>query len=90
MVSNITGVLKTYEIYRSEEKQRLERPGRAGEQKDTVAISGRAMDYQNVRLALQNIPDVRDEIVSAVKKKYESAQNAVTDYEIADKLIGKI
>lgn len=90
MVSNVSGVLKTYEIYKTDERPQPQKANKPDEHKDTVAISGRAKDYQSVRSALQNIPDVRDELVSAVKIKYESKASPVSDSEIADKLIGKL
>ena len=90
MVNSITGVLKTYEVYKSDERYQNKKLSRADEQKDTVAISGRAKDYQSVRSALHNIPDIRDELVSAVKAKYESNVKTVSDSEIAEKLIGKL
>jgi len=90
MVTNISGVLKTYEVYKSEDRQPFHKPVRPDGNVDTVAISDRAMDYQNVRIALQNIPDVREDLVTAVKKKYGANAGAVSDSELIDKIIGKI
>ena len=89
-VSGISGVLKTYEVYKSDERRQVQKAARADENKDTVAISGKAKDYQSARLALQSIPDVRGEIVSAVKKKYDANPNAVSSADIAEKLLSKI
>jgi len=90
MVTNISGVLKTYEVYRSEERPPQLKPVRTDELKDTVAISEKAMDYQSVRLALQSIPDIREDLVAAARKKYESNANAVSDSELIEKLIDKL
>jgi len=91
MISNITGVLKTYEVFKTEEQDRhlVQKTGKPEEYKDTVAISERAKDYQSVRIALQNVPDVREGLVSAVKKKYESGGITASASEIAEKLIAK-
>ena len=90
MVNNISGVLKTYEVYKNEDRHLTQKITKPDELKDTVAISGKAMDYQNARNALGNIPDIREDLVLAARKKYESNANAVSDSDIAEKIAGKI
>ena len=90
MISNVSGVLKTYGVYKTDEKHPAHKQSRSEEYKDTVAISGKAQDYQSARAALLNVPDVRDEVVAAVKQKYESSINPVQISDIADKLISRM
>jgi len=88
MVANVSGVLKTYEVFKSEERHPAQKSNRQDDQKDTVAISDKAQDYQSARTALSNTPDVREDLVSAMIRKYESNAGAVSASDIADKLLG--
>ena len=90
MITNVSGVLETYKVYKTDEKYPVLKTGRQEDLKDTVAISDKAQDYQSVRIALANVPDVREELVAAIKMKYEANKNVVSASEIADKLIDKI
>jgi len=90
MITNVSGVLKTYEVFKPDEKHLTAKSGKHEDLKDTVAISDKAQDYQNVRTALSNAPDVREDVVAAVRQKYASGKNIATASDIAEKLIEKI
>ena len=89
MITNVSGVLKTYEVFKPDEKHAQIKSGKHEEQKDTVAISNRAQDYQNARAALANVPDVREDLVAAVKAKYVSGKGATVS-DVVERLTGKI
>ena len=90
MVTNISNVLKTYGIFNFEDRHQTHKSGKPEEQKDTVAISGAAKDYQYVRAALNNLPDVREDLVSALKQKYGSGISMVPASDIADTILSRV
>ena len=90
MINNVSGLYKAHDVYKIEERpSAVKKSGRPEQTKDEVALSGRAVDYQIARTALQNAPDVREDVVSAMKSKYSSQMSAVSASDIADKLISK-
>ena len=91
MINNVSGLYKTYGVYKVEERHSsVKKNDRPEGHKDTVALSGRGMEYQSARKALQNVPDVREDLVSAIKSKYDSKPYPVSASDIADKLISKL
>lgn len=58
--------------------------------KDEVSISDRAKDYQIVMKALKNIPDIRNDKVDEIVKRYDSSTYNVNGNIVADKIIKSV
>ena len=90
LVTNVSGIIKTYGVFNFEDRHHTHKSSRLEEHKDTVDISGAAMDYQHVRAALNNLPDIREDLVSAAALKYRSGVSMVPASDIADKMLSKL
>ncbi|HHW32014.1 MAG TPA: flagellar biosynthesis anti-sigma factor FlgM [Clostridiaceae bacterium] len=55
--------------------------------KDVVSISGQAKDYQIIKKALENVPDIRHEKIEQLARKYNSAGYRVDGRDVADKML---
>jgi negative regulator of flagellin synthesis FlgM len=53
----------------------------------SVELSGRAKEIQQVRKLVENAPDVREDLVNALKAQIESGEYKVSGEEVADLMI---
>ncbi len=54
---------------------------------DALQISGQGKDYQTAANALKNVPDVREDVVSAIKAQMTEGSYYVSNSMLADKLL---
>ena len=80
-------VLKAEEINGVSPAVRTERVGRAEEKKDMVALSNASKDYQAVKKALAQVPDVRQEKADAIKSRIDGGTYDVRPADIANKML---
>lgn len=55
--------------------------------KDVVSISNQAKDFQTINRALRDVPDIRQERVNELSKRYESGKYDVSGKDVADKIV---
>jgi negative regulator of flagellin synthesis FlgM len=55
--------------------------------KDILSISNQAKDFQTALRALKDIPDIRQDKVKSIQKKFDSGEYNVNGNDLADKLI---
>jgi negative regulator of flagellin synthesis FlgM len=58
--------------------------------KDILSISNQAKDFQTALRALKDIPDIRQDKVKSIQKKFDSGEYNVSGNDLADKLIDSI
>lgn len=56
---------------------------------DQLQISSRGMDYQIAKAAVQNSPDVREELTAPIKEKVQNGTYTVETASFAEKLLQK-
>ncbi|MBQ9140536.1 MAG: flagellar biosynthesis anti-sigma factor FlgM [Lachnospiraceae bacterium] len=56
---------------------------------DQLQISSRGRDYQIAKTAVQNSPDVREELTAPIKEKVQNGTYAVETASFAEKLLQK-
>lgn len=91
-VMKIPGELsKINSIYRTRKSSGLiGKTESASPKKDVLSISNEAKDFQTVKRALKNVPDIRKDKVADILSKYESGGYNVSGREIADKVINSV
>jgi len=92
MDMRVSNAYSTYKIYSNSGSQR---PNKAGFSADTVnrdafTLSGQAEDYQNIRSALSQIPDVRQDQVNSIQARIESGHYNISATAIADKILQNV
>lgn len=85
----ISNILKTYDIYSTPKASSSAKTGKSGKERDTVALSTQAQDYQSISKVLSETPEVREDLVSELKAKIDSNSYSVSADDIASKLISK-
>lgn len=83
----INSASKVYGSYMAPATKNSARASRAEEKKDTLVISGQAKDFQKIMAALSQAPDVRQDKVDELKKKYDSGSYTVDSMDIAGKIL---
>lgn len=78
-VSHLYQANKTKKISKSSET----------EKKDQLEISQSAKDYQTVKNALSQTPDIREDKVAEIKNAMNTGTYNVSAQEIADKMVSK-
>ncbi|MBN1613663.1 MAG: flagellar biosynthesis anti-sigma factor FlgM [Deltaproteobacteria bacterium] len=56
---------------------------------EKVDLSTKAKDIQNLKSAVANLPDVREEKVQELRNRIESGKYNVSGEEIAEKMVGE-
>ncbi len=56
---------------------------------DQLQISSRGMDYQIAKTAVQNSPDVREDLIAPIKERVQNGTYAVDTESFAEKLLQK-
>lgn len=85
----VSSVFQQYDVYNTKKTSSSLKTGKTEEKKDIVALSDQAKDYQALSKILTDVPDVRSDVVSSVKAKYESGSYHVSSDDIATKLVNK-
>lgn len=85
----VSGVFNPYEVYGQKKTASSIKAGKTEDKKDVVALSEQAKDYQALTRIMTEVPDVRADVVSGVKSRYESGSYNVPSEDIAVKLINK-
>lgn len=62
--------------------------GTSGQGKDNIEISSIGRDLNVARNAVKNTSDIREDLVSEIKSRYQSGQYEVNTSAIAEKLLG--
>ena len=83
----IASVLNTYNVYNNNNPsgKKINQSDR-NEAKDTFSLSAQAGDYQTVRKALAQAPDIREDKVAALSAKVSSGTYSVNANDIAAKM----
>lgn len=56
---------------------------------DQLQISSRGMDYQIAKTAVQNTPDVREDLIAPIKERVQNGTYGVDTESFAEKLLQK-
>ncbi len=83
----INNASKLYTAYPTSKVNNVAKTAKTDGQKDVLAVSDLAKDYQKVRSALSQIPDVRQDKVSEIKARYNAGTYKVDAASIADKIM---
>lgn len=86
---SINDVTKAYGISQPINKGTVTKVAKTEGKKDSVALSTAAKDYQSIRNALKNVPDVRSDLVAELKAKYDAGEYRVNSRAIVDSLFNK-
>lgn len=92
MDMRISNVLRTQQLYPISNSSKTAAPARlsrAEEKKDMIALSSQARDYQSVKKALNNVPDIRTDKVDAIKAKMDAGQYDVKTSDIVDQMLAQ-
>jgi negative regulator of flagellin synthesis FlgM len=88
--NKIGGVNQIYKANKVEAKKAVNEATSTSGKKDQVQISKEAMDFQTVLKSvkqLNNLPDVREEIINSIKEKLESGSYSVDSKTVAEKIL---
>jgi negative regulator of flagellin synthesis FlgM len=88
--NKIGGVNQIYKANKVETKKSVNEATSTTTKKDQVQISKEAMDFQTVLKSvkqLNNLPDIREEIISPIKEKLENGTYSVDSKNVADKIL---
>jgi negative regulator of flagellin synthesis FlgM len=88
ITGNVSGVYGVYDNKKG--VNRIGSTAGVSSKKDVVSISNNAKDFQTVMKAIKEVPDVRQEKVSALTDKYEAGSYNVAGSDTADKIIKSI
>ncbi len=66
---------------------RIDKTSSVNGKKDVVSISSQAKDFQTVKKALKDIPDVRQDKINEIAGRYESGQYNIEGKDIADNIL---
>lgn len=81
---------RLYGVYEAPAANAKQRSSRAEEKKDMVTLSTQAKDYQTVKRALSDIPDVRADKINALKAKIDNGTYDVQASDVADKIFSQL
>jgi len=84
----VISAYQTYEAYNTGSKRA--KPGSAKMatgKRDAFTLSVQAEDYQQVKNVLTGIPDVRSDLVNAIRERVQSGQYNVSASDVADKIL---
>lgn len=84
----IESMSQVAQIYKANQTQSTEKTQKAKAQ-DEVQISEAGKDFQIAKMALQEVPDVREDKIAAIKSSMEAGTYQVNSSSFADKVIQK-
>jgi len=84
-------VPKVTEIYNRQNKVgKISKTYPTASKKDVAAISNEAKDFQLAMKSVREVPDIRQDKVKELKKRYESGNYNVSGREIAESIIRSV
>ena len=84
----IDAISQVAQIYKTTQTQNSGKSQKA-KAKDEVQISKLGKDFQIAKMALQEVPDVREDKIAAIKSSMEAGTYEVNSNSFADKVIQK-
>ena len=81
-MSQVAQIYKTNQTQSTEKTQKVKAT-------DEVQISEAGRDFQIAKMALQEVPDVREDKIAAIKSSMEAGTYEVNSSSFADKVIQK-
>jgi negative regulator of flagellin synthesis FlgM len=88
--NKIGGVNQIYKANKIDTKKAVSETSSNSIKKDQVQISKEAMDFQTVLKSvkqLNNLPDIREDVISPIKEKLENGSYSVDSKTVADKIL---
>lgn len=89
-INKISGANQIYKANKVDSKKAVTEAVSTSNKKDQVQISKEAMDFQTVLKAvkqLNNLPDIREEIVGPIKEKLDNGSYGVDSNDLAKKIL---
>jgi flagellar biosynthesis anti-sigma factor FlgM len=86
----ISSVMQTYEAYSANKTVSSKKTEKPESRKDTVALSNQAKDFKSILKTLADVPDIRQDLVSGIKAKYDAGSYNVSSMETATKMVNKL
>ena len=83
----VSGVYDAYKVYNTNGTGKASRVSAAKTDRDDFAISLQAEDYNKVRRALSNVPDIRSAQVEATRARIETGNYQVAPADIAAQIV---
>lgn len=84
----IDAMSQVAQIYKTSQAHGVEKSEKS-RAKDEVHISEAGKDFQIAKMALQEVPDVREERIAAIKSSMEAGTYEVSSSDFADKVLEK-
>lgn len=81
---------KVSQVYEKKSTSKVDKASATEGKQDVVSISNNAKDYQTVMKALREIPEIREDKVEEIQKKYDTGQYDVSGSDVADKILKSI
>lgn len=88
-IANVYSAYGAYNAKNTSGVKKADQTGRTGDHKDSFSLSMKAEDYQTVRKALADVPDIRGDKVDQIKARIEANAYHVNASDIAAKLLKK-
>lgn len=76
-------------LYKSQKSGRSASTGAAGTVKDQLQISSLGKDIQAVKAALEETPDIREDLTASIKASVQNGTYSVDNGTFAEKLLEK-
>ena len=86
-IDKIPGINKIYKSFSVERKNETQEVFPLNGRKDELTISQKAIDYQIVNKGIDQIPDIREDKVNAIKEKMDKGLYDVDGKDIAEKMM---
>ena len=84
----IEAYTQVQQIYHSQKVNKNQKAGSTG-QTDKIQISSMGKDFQAVKAAVANAPDIREELTAPIKARVQEGTYSVDNRAFADKLLQK-
>ena len=88
----VTGAISAYQVYNTNKNDKTRKTSATGNDsgRDAFTLSMQAEDYQQVRNALTQVPDVRTDRVDVIRQRIEAGQYNVSAAAVADRILQNI
>ena len=89
-INKISSVNQIYKANKLDGKKAVTEAVSTSNKKDQVQISKEAMDFQTVLKSmkqLNNLPDIREDIISPIKEKLDNGSYSVDSKSLAEKIL---
>jgi negative regulator of flagellin synthesis FlgM len=84
-IGGFNQITQIYQNSTNKQSGSASRPGFS----DALQISGAGQDYQIAKNALKSVPDVREDVVSAIRAQLADGSYHVSNNALADKLLSE-